>query len=503
MKKGFSIIEIVLATAILSLIIVGVTSAWLYGEEATVKSGDRGRAILIANEGIDIVRNIRDAAALGSTIDGVYGFGSIADGVYGLAQTATGWTLLPSVENIGVYTRSLAITSPSEYQKNITMTVSWPSLGGRAESVSFSSIFTNWRAGGNYIIGGGGGGGGESGGGAPTLSTNGDGSPVREDQYRLEVRPDSGTLRDFVYSIDGFSGTISIYSVRDDGAVDLAAGLVSEGDLINNIPTNIFVSRDYLYVTTSNLKESLLIFSLEDPVAPHRVGVYNASTITDASTALSVYVTNDGDHDDVAYIGYENRSALPDLIAVDVTSPEDPTTLNTLAVGKSVGDIFIDSNNVGHIAAVTSDGENNLYYESFDASSDSLLLLGSVEIPMSFNIDILDLLLHQVSISVSGSIAYVGGGKTTAAVDVNDPALPTLSSYVEDSLSYYFSLNLRSGYVFAVGDVQMSTFHPSSGLTIVASNFFLDPSGVAVAYSSNLDFVYTIELSEFHVYTVD
>ncbi|MBP7831817.1 MAG: fibronectin type III domain-containing protein [Candidatus Pacebacteria bacterium] len=134
-KKGFSIIEVILAGSILALIVFGIVSAWLYGQHALVKSGDTGRGVAIASEGIEIMRNLRD-----------FDFGILQDGTYALSNNGSGWILVPNdKETIGAYKRYLTIASDGISKRNITSTVEWTNVDGSPGIISSNTVLTNWQ----------------------------------------------------------------------------------------------------------------------------------------------------------------------------------------------------------------------------------------------------------------------------------------------------------------------------------------------------------------------
>jgi prepilin-type N-terminal cleavage/methylation domain-containing protein len=61
-QDGFSLIEVLLAAVIFAFLVAGLIGAIIYGRSATASAGDRVRALQIADEGIQAVKNIRDAS---------------------------------------------------------------------------------------------------------------------------------------------------------------------------------------------------------------------------------------------------------------------------------------------------------------------------------------------------------------------------------------------------------------------------------------------------------
>lgn len=133
--KGFSIVEIVLAGATFSLIITALVGALLYGEEATALGGARGRASLLAEEGLEAVRNIADES-----------FSNLVDGTYGLAQSGGQWIFSGASDTNGVFTRAVVVSTIDSKRKSVTSTVTWQQNPSRTGTVQLATRFMNWRA---------------------------------------------------------------------------------------------------------------------------------------------------------------------------------------------------------------------------------------------------------------------------------------------------------------------------------------------------------------------
>ena len=100
LTSGFSLVEIVLAGALFALITMGVVSAYLYGEETTTLAGARNRAVLLADEGVEAARSMRDAS-----------YTNLMAGVHGLATSSNKWAFSGAQDVTGPFARALTLTA--------------------------------------------------------------------------------------------------------------------------------------------------------------------------------------------------------------------------------------------------------------------------------------------------------------------------------------------------------------------------------------------------------
>ena len=132
--KGSSLIEAVLAGMLFALVATAFIGAISYGNESTALAGERTRATSIAEEGLEIVRNMRDED-----------FTNLADGTFGLAISGDQWILSGSQDTIGEFTRHIEISTVDADAKTVVSTVTWQQNAQRTGSVSITTRLTNWR----------------------------------------------------------------------------------------------------------------------------------------------------------------------------------------------------------------------------------------------------------------------------------------------------------------------------------------------------------------------
>ncbi|OGE86659.1 MAG: hypothetical protein A3J48_01825 [Candidatus Doudnabacteria bacterium RIFCSPHIGHO2_02_FULL_46_11] len=136
-SKGFSLVEVILSASIFALLLTAVIGAIIYGQMSSALSGDRQRAVFLAQEGLEAVRSIRDND-----------FDLLTNGPHGLiikqGQTAF-WDFTGSSDITDGFTRQIQISSLDGATKQITSTVTWPQNLQRAGSVSLASYLTDWE----------------------------------------------------------------------------------------------------------------------------------------------------------------------------------------------------------------------------------------------------------------------------------------------------------------------------------------------------------------------
>lgn len=136
-QHGFSPVEVLLAATVFGFLATALIGAIIYGRSSTVNAGERARAVQLADEGIEAVRNIRDA--------GFANISSLVANPYGLSQSGNQWTIVGAPDTVGIFTRQITFTSVDSVRKTVTVTVSWPQ-GNGTSSVSTTSRLTNWLA---------------------------------------------------------------------------------------------------------------------------------------------------------------------------------------------------------------------------------------------------------------------------------------------------------------------------------------------------------------------
>ena len=132
--RGQSLIEVLIALAVF---VVGVATVGLTALAAGVSSRqglERTQATLLAREGLEAARSLRDA-----------GFDNLAAGPHGIALSGNVWTFSGASDVQDQFTRIVSVTNVDVDTKNVTSTVSWQFTPARPETVSLTDYFTDWN----------------------------------------------------------------------------------------------------------------------------------------------------------------------------------------------------------------------------------------------------------------------------------------------------------------------------------------------------------------------
>ncbi len=292
-RRGFSSVEILLSVALFSIIVFSFMVAYLYGEESTSLAGNRARAVLLAQEGLEAVRNMRDSD-----------FNSLIDGSYGLAVATGTWIFSGSSDTTGIFTRTITIGSLDVNRKHVTSTVTWQQNAQRTGSVSMATRLMYWM---KFVIG-------------DWTNPNTLASSVNisgnNDGLHLALQGN------YAYLVrNGGTPNFAVINISNPSSTSLSGSLSLSGT-----PDRISVSGNYAYIASSDNASEVQVVDISNPSSPSLVGSYNAPGNADGNdifvSGLRGYLVRDS-------------SANNELVILDLTNPLTPTLLGSLDLGST------------------------------------------------------------------------------------------------------------------------------------------------------------------------
>lgn len=434
-NKGFSLVEVLLATALLSLFLAAVTASFVYGLRGVGWGGDRAQAVFLAEEGLAAAQNVRDA-----------GFTGLSDGTFGLSSSGSQWAFSGSSDTTENFTRQLVISSIDSTIKSVTSTVTWPKSGTSTGTVSLVTYLSNWIA--NTVTGW-----------AAAVQSGTYNASGSQNGLKVQV---SGNYAYLVRA--GGSPDFLVFDITTPTSPRLVSSLN-----IGSTPTNIAVSGDYAYVTGASNTQELRIIYIANPEVPGIVGTYNAIGNADA---LGVAVVGN-----TAYIT-RATSTDPEFVAINVTTKTAPTTLGSLELGDSGYDVAI-SGSYAYVASYNDAQE----LQVVNITPATPTLAGSYNIGGTTNAN---------TLAINGTSLFLGHGSNLRTFRISSPTAPAMINtysliggiydFAVDGANYLFAVTNSSTNDFQVIDVSI----PASPARLVSVNL----TGIAaagVAYDPTLD----------------
>lgn len=441
---GFSVVEALLAVSIFALIVTALFGAYFYGQESSVLAGNRTRAALLAEEGLEATRNIRDA-----------GFANLTDGTHGLSVAGNQWVFSGASDASGIFTRAVTISSIDSHRKNIVSTVTWQQNLERTGTMTITTELADWLR-----------------------SSSGKWSGISE----------KGNA-DLSNNIAGIKVAVSgthAYVIRNQGSADnflvidvsnaSSPSVVATIDL-SGTPSNIALSGNYAYVSSSDNSEELQVVNISNPTSPALVGSFNATGNADAK-GIAV----------VGSYAYLVRASSPneEFFVVNISNPTVPSLVGSLELGATGNEVAV----LGSTAFVAS-SDNPRELIAVNIATPSLpLVVGSLDISGNANAN---------TLVAFGSTVLLGVGSTLYSVNVSVPSLPlVLGSYdtggtvndiaTDSGNSVVFIADSNNSAEFQVLDISSFASLSLVGSVNVSGNINL----LGVAYDADQDAAYAV-----------
>jgi len=395
-KSGASVVEVVLSGAVLALLVTALVGGMVYGQQSGALAGERARAVLLAQEGLEAVRSMRDGS-----------FSGVGDGAHGLSISGGRWIFSGTQDTIGEFTRQTVVTSVDARRKDVSATVTWQQSLQRSGTVSLATRLTNWLAAavGNWAM------------------------PRREASLNLAGTQDGikiQTQGEYAYVVrNGGTPDFAVIDVSNPASPVLVASLSLAGT-----PQNIAVSGDYAYIASNSDTQELQIINISNPSAPIVAGTFN-----DAGTENGWGIAVEGNF---AYLVLDGGN---EFVAVDVSNPASPVLRGALDLGATAREVVV----LGSYAYIASYSDSR-ELEVVDVTNPSApSLIGSLNLSGTSNALTIAGFENTVVVGRSGGNVYV--------INVSNPRSPFLEGTLAAAAAINdLSLGNGNAYVFAGGD---------------------------------------------------
>jgi hypothetical protein len=435
--RAFSTVEAILAASIFAMIVTAFVGAYLYGQEATALGGNRARAALLAEEGLEAARNIRDS-----------GYANLADGTYGLAITGGQWMFSGAEDATGTFTRRVTVSSVDTRRKLVTSAVTWQQNAQRTGIVSLTTRLTNWmaQAAGSWI------------------------NPFQESSFNAAGTNDGvhvATQGNYAYLVRNGGTNFMVFDVTNPAAPVLRGSLTLTGTTMD-----VAVSGNYAYVSNQDNTQELQVVDISNPDAPRVVGIYNAPGASNANGVAVVGST--------VYLARAS-SVNDEFLVINASVPTAPTLIGSVDLGATAYDVAI----VGNAAYVAS-GSNTQELQVIDISTPTApRQIGSLNMPGNTDADAVA--------GFSGGV-FVAQGTTIAAVNIATPSSPAYAGvYDAGGAVNDVAMGQDNAYVFlataaAAAEFQVIDISTLTAPTLASSVNMAGANALnGIAYNAGLD----------------
>lgn len=461
-QNGFSLIEVILSSAIFALLVTALVGAYLYGQEATALAGNRARAVMLAEEGLEASRNIRDAS-----------YSNLTLGTHGLQISSNQWGFSGTADvTDSFFTRQIVVSSVDANHKNVTSTVSWQQNPVRTGTVSLITRFTNWL--------------GTRKGLAPSLFGTLD-LTVANSGHDTADAISIASQGNYVYLGRATNPANEFFTIN---VTDPANPSVSGQLALGGDPNDIVVNGNYAYIASSDNSAELTIVDISNPASPLVAATFdltagNSGNANADGLAVVIGKTN--------YV-YLTRSTSggKEFYVFDISTPTSPSLVGSVDLNGDLAEI-VQSGNYAYGAS----SDNTQEFQVIDVTS-----VASPALVASLNLDEGDTAANGISIAMGTNTVYLGRDGSTGSpefyiINVTTPASPFIISTLDIGTHIIKSLDYSasSSLVFFANKEPSSDDYDSVDVSVPASPTLLTSLNLngepnKLVYESSSDKVY-------------
>lgn len=459
--EGFSLIEILLASALLIIVASTLVIAYIVGQESLVSAGRRAQAIFLAEEGLEASRNIRDS-----------NFSDLTVGAHGVASSSNQWVFSGSQDTTNMFTRQVIVSSIDGNRKIASSTVTWQQTPSRTGTVSLGTRFTNWPFAKKGL--------------APSLFgtldlTNANSGHDTADAISV------ATAGNYVYLGRARNPSSEFFVIN---VTDPASPTISGQLALNGNPNDIAISGSYAYIASDDNAGELTVVDVSTPSSPTIAATFDltAANSGNANTdALSVTIR------DATYLYLtRSNSGGKEFYVFNISTPTAPSLISSIDLAGDI-DESVAAGNYAYLSST----DNTSEFQLIDVTT-----VTSPTLAASLDLDQGDTAADGLSIAVGASTVYLGrngstGGPEFYIIDVTTPATPSITSSMDIGTHVLKSIDYSSSWqlVFFANTNPANDDYDSVDVSIpgtptLLTSLNLDGSPSKLIYSSSLDKVF-------------
>jgi hypothetical protein len=347
--NAISTIEIILSVAMFSIMVLNVSTIVVYVIRSSARSTDNIKAMQIANEGLEVVRDIKNA-----------NFSALVDGTYGIGLSSNRRSFNGTSDITEKFTRQIVITPdaahstlPEIVSKKITVTVSW---GSPVQTYTVSEFVTNWKR--------------------TKVTESNWGVPLSVVSY--DVTRTSGFLKtikkgNYIYAIR--SGTSNNFVALD--VTNLSAPVfLKQFTVVGSALYRMVLNGNYIYISSNDNTREISIVDISTPTNPILLSGYFNGVGNEDGKGLYVvgnrlYFTRAG----------STTVGRNEFMIINITNPTTLSLITSFNIpnNPTINDLYVNGA-FAYLASVNSSAELTVV----NISNESLLsVAGTLNLPGS------------------------------------------------------------------------------------------------------------------------
>lgn len=294
-RSGFLLLEALLAISLFALFIGAVSIGLYLGQEGTLRSGDRVRAVYLSERALQATRSIRDMD-----------FAALTAGSHGLCEVSGRWQFCgtESESDDHFFTR-VTVTPLSADRISATAQTYWRFARTRSGSVLLSEDLTNWRA----------------------VKPIGNWGALRLKGAVVDDAPGPSysavaVADGYAYVTSGTSGPgLSIFDI----STDTAPQRVASNFVLGFAGSGVVVGGHRLYVVTADPSAEVKIYDITSPSTFSAASLLGQINIPGSKRAMAASIFGN-----TLFVTATDDSEMAQFYVYDVSHPATPVLLGSL-----------------------------------------------------------------------------------------------------------------------------------------------------------------------------
>lgn len=409
--RGYSLVEIILATALFALLVTTFVGVLVYGVESSGVAGKRARALFVAEEMLEAVRNVRDAS-----------YANLTSGTHGLAISGNQWILSGTSDNVDVFNRSITLTSVDTRRMSATTSVTWTQTAQRSASVEVETYYTHWQR--NFANW------------ATATQQSSLDLTGASDGYKLALYQTGSSMYAITVRNSSVNEELFIVDITDPSSLVVVGSVELGADGID-----VAVSGTTAVVASNSNTQELMVVDISTVTAPSLVGSLNLVGNTDAKSIAASGSS--------VYLG-RLTSGDPEIYSISIATPTAPSLLSSLDLSGDATSVSLAQN-------------DSLLYVSTTSNTEELQII-SVSNPSSISsLGTFDATGNSDGSSMTAFDQYAVLGRDDGNIEIISLATPSTPTSVGGPLDLGSAVN---DLTMGVGDIYLFAATSTDGVVV-------------------------------------